>query len=63
MAIDKTNDGCTCTPNQSIKCTVTSCANHCQDTDYCGLNSITGGAPETNPAQVQCTDCESFKLK
>ena len=49
--------------NKCIECTVKSCANHCQDTDYCGLNSITVGTHETNPTQVQCTDCESFKLK
>lgn len=23
-----TNNGCACTPNQSIKCTVTNCAHH-----------------------------------
>lgn len=25
-----TNNGCACTPNQSIKCTVTNCAHHCR---------------------------------
>ena len=63
MTTDKTNGGCSCTPNQSIKCTVNNCANHCQDADYCGLNTITVGTHESNPTQVQCTDCESFKLK
>ena len=38
-----TNNGCACTPNQSIKCTVTNCAHHCQDQNYCGLNAITVG--------------------
>ena len=47
-----TNDGCSCTPNSSIKCTVTNCAHHCKDVDHCGLNAI----------QVdQCTDCQSYQ--
>ena len=39
---DSTNNGCACTPNQSIKCTVSNCAHHCKDQNYCGLNTITG---------------------
>ena len=58
-----TNDGCSCTPNKSIRCTVTACANHCQGEQYCGLNSIQVGTHETNPTKDQCTDCQSFKLK
>ena len=46
-----TNNGCACTPNQSIKCTVTNCAHHCQDQNYCGLNAITVGTHETNPTK------------
>ena len=34
------NDGCTCTPNHAIKCTVSSCAHHCKNEQYCGLNAI-----------------------
>ncbi len=49
--------------NQSIKCTVQQCANHCQSQDYCSLRSITVGTHEMNPTVVQCTDCESFVLK
>ena len=60
---DCTNGGCACTPNQSIKCTVNNCAHHCQDNDYCGLNTIQIGTHETNPTMVECTDCQSFKLK
>ena len=52
-----------CTPNQSIKCTVSNCANHCQDANFCSLNSITVGTHEANPTEVKCTDCESFQLK
>ena len=48
-----TNNGCACTPNQSIKCTVTNCAHHCQDQNYCGLNTITVGTHETNPTKVE----------
>ena len=58
-----TNSGCDCTPNQSIKCTVNNCAHHCQTQDYCGLTSITVGTHEANPTMVECTDCQSFKLK
>ena len=29
-----------CSPNYSIKCTVTSCANHCGSDDYCALDCI-----------------------
>ena len=51
------------TPNQSIKCTVNNCTHHCQDKDYCSLESIQVGTHETNPTEIKCTDCESFKLK
>jgi len=51
------------TPNESIKCTVTSCTHHCQDKNYCSLSAIQVGTHETNPTEVTCTDCESFKLK
>ena len=63
MMKDSTNGGCACTPNQSIKCTVTNCAHHCQDQNYCGLNAITVGTHETNPTKVECTDCESFRMR
>ena len=56
------NNGCACTPNRSIKCSVSSCAHHCQSEDYCGLNTIQVGTHEANPTMDQCTDCQSFKL-
>ena len=69
-----TNDGCACTPNASIKCTVcsctpntsircavTNCANHCKDAQYCGLNAIQVGTHEANPTMDQCTDCQSYQ--
>ena len=40
MSKNCTNDGCSCTPNMSIKCSVTSCAHHCQDMDNCGLSEL-----------------------
>lgn len=58
---EKTNEGRSCTPNSSIRCSVTSCAYHCRDVDHCGLGSIQVGTHEANPAMDQCTDCQSFK--
>ena len=52
-----------CTPNTSIKCTVTNCAHHCHSQDYCALNTITVGTHEANPTKVECTDCQSFQMK
>lgn len=43
--------------NESIKCTVTQCANHCDSADYCSLSSIQVGTHEANPTMVECTDC------
>ncbi len=63
MTNDRTNGGCACTPNQSIKCTVSNCAYHCQDAQYCGLTTIQVGTHEANPTQAECTDCQSFKMK
>lgn len=50
------------TPNHSIGCTVTQCANHAKTENYCALDSIRVGTHEQNPKAVQCTDCESFVL-
>ena len=61
MSKNWTNDGCSCTPNMSIKCSVTSCAHHCQDMDNCGLSSIQVGTHEAHPSMDQCTDCQSFR--
>jgi len=46
--------------NESIKCTVTQCANHCDSADYCSLSSIQVGTHEANPTMVECN---SFELK
>lgn len=52
-----------CKPNESIKCTVEQCTNHCTSKDYCSLNCITVGTHEKNPTMNQCTDCMSFQAK
>lgn len=44
-----TNSGCACTPNRSIHCTVNSCAHHCKNEQYCGLDTIQVGTHEANP--------------
>lgn len=49
--------------NQSIKCTVANCRNHCASENYCTLSCITIGTHEMNPTMDQCTDCQSFVLK
>ena len=60
---EHTKAGTACTPNRSIRCSVEQCAHHCTSEAYCGLESIQVGTHETNPTEVKCTDCESFKLK
>ena len=49
--------------NKSIACTVNNCSYHAQEVDYCTLDKIQVGTHESNPTKVECTDCESFKLK
>lgn len=49
--------------NKCIRCTVTSCSHHCDNADYCRLDSIQVGTHETNPTMDQCTDCQSFEKK
>jgi hypothetical protein len=49
--------------NEAIACTINNCAYHCQDENYCSLDAIKVGTHETNPTKVECTDCESFKMK
>jgi len=49
--------------NSSIRCTVTQCKNHAQNSEYCALNAITVGTHEANPTKYECTDCMSFEVK
>ena len=50
-------------PNRSIHCSVNNCAHHCQTQNYCALESIQVGTHEENPTQVECTDCQSFRMR
>jgi hypothetical protein len=50
-----------CTPNKSIECSVNSCAYHCDQGQYCSLNTIRVGTHEPHPTDTMCVDCESFK--
>lgn len=49
--------------NKSIGCSVTSCAFHCSNQDFCSLDRIQVGTHEQNPTMDQCTDCQSFEKK
>ena len=49
--------------NKCIECTITNCAHHCYDSDYCSLDHIRVGTHEANPTVDQCTDCLSFDMK
>ena len=48
--------------NESIKCTIKTCAHHAKDENYCSLDHILVGTHEANPTEKSCTDCESFEL-
>lgn len=61
MSQDCTNGGSVCTPNMSIRCGVNTCAHHCQDAAYCGLDTIEVDAHERDPRSVQSIDCRSFE--
>ena len=50
-------------PNPSIRCSVANCAHHCQQENYCSLDAIQVGTHESNPTMVECTDCESFRMR
>lgn len=48
--------------NQSIKCSVTSCAYHCTDKDFCSLDEIKVGCCDASVANCDQTQCASFHL-
>ena len=52
-----------CHANKCIACTVSQCAYHCDDANYCSLEKIQVGTHEANPTMDQCTDCMSFRKK
>ena len=47
--------------NHSIKCSVSSCAHHC-NTNYCTLNEIKVGCCDSTVKQCSSTECASFEL-
>ena len=49
--------------NESIQCSVTSCAHHCGDRNYCSLNAIQVGCCNCIPTQCEGTECASFRLR
>lgn len=53
---------CDCA-NTSIECTVSQCAHHCGTQNYCSLKTIKVVTHESDPTEIACTDCSSFKLK
>ena len=52
-----------CHANKCIECTVSQCAHHCQNENYCSLDRIQVGTHEVNPTMDACTDCKSFRKK
>jgi len=48
--------------NKNIECTVTNCANHCPNDDYCALKKICVGGNSNTPNESG-TDCCSFVAK
>ncbi len=52
-----------CKANQSIACSVQQCRYHCGSQNYCSLDKIQIGTHEAHPTVVECTDCQSFKVK
>ncbi len=52
-----------CHANKSIECTVSQCANHCTDANFCSLDRILVGTQGCDPKQEGCTDCMSFRKK
>jgi len=49
--------------NSSIRCSVQQCRFNDTSESYCTLDVISVGTHETNPTVVECTDCQSFKVK
>ncbi|MEY8338349.1 DUF1540 domain-containing protein [Lachnospiraceae bacterium 62-35] len=49
--------------NPCIECSISNCAYHAQNENYCTLDKIKVGTHEANPTMKECTDCESFVNK
>ena len=48
--------------NNSIKCSVSSCAHHCDDKNYCTLHEIKVGCCTPGATSCASTECASFEL-
>lgn len=48
--------------NNSIKCSVKSCAYHCDEQNYCSLNEIKVGCCDPSVTNCGSTECASFEL-
>ncbi len=46
--------------NQSIKCSVETCAHHAGSKNYCTLNEINVGCCKPTVTSCDCTECASF---
>ena len=46
----------------SIKCSVSSCAHHCEGQNYCTLNEIKVGCCDSSATSCASTECASFQL-
>lgn len=49
--------------NHCIECSVSSCAHHAQERDYCTLNAIKVGCCCSRPQECDNTECASFAKK
>lgn len=49
--------------NSNIQCEVPECQYHSGNKNYCTLDSILVGKHEAQATKVECTDCQSFKVK
>lgn len=48
--------------NSSIKCSVSTCAHHCDDKNYCSLNEIRVGCCDPMVTDCASTECASFRM-
>ncbi len=56
------NSGTGDNANQSIQCSVASCAHHCGDKNYCSLRAIQVGCCDPSVSHCDQTQCASFDL-
>ncbi|NCB63126.1 MAG: DUF1540 domain-containing protein [Clostridia bacterium] len=51
-----------CHANHSIACSVTSCAHHCKEQQYCSLHEIKVGCCDPKVTDCASTECASFRI-